>query len=119
MKLSIWQEGQDDIQEKLREYPSLQEYYNMVAKELGCKVEDIVCLAVHPDNEMSDEEGWQVESFFPIGVDLQTEIIDDDYHTDDFAVGRVIRLKHDVIVFVAETNASPWFVYANPKGIEI
>lgn len=60
-----------------------------------------------------------VECIVKMLPDPQIEIIDDDYHTDDFAVGRVIRLKHDGIVFVAETNASPWFVYANPKGIEI
>lgn len=118
MKLNIWKEGQDDIQEKLREYPSLQKYYDMVAKELGCRVEEITCLAVHPDNERSDEEGWQVESFFPRGVDPQTEIIDDDYNTSDFAVGSVICLKQDGVVFVAETNASPWIVYANPNIIE-
>lgn len=111
MKLNIWKEGQDDIQEKLREYPSLQKYYDMVAKELGCKVEEITCLDVHPDNERSDEEGWQVESFFPRGID-------DDYHTSDFSIGSVIRLKQDGVVFVAETNASPWIVYANPNNIE-
>lgn len=118
MKLNIWQEGQDDIQEKLREYPSLQKYYDMVAKELGCKVEEITCLDVHPDNERSDEEGWQVRSFFPRGIDPQTEIIDYDYHTSDFSIGGVIRLKQDGVVFVAETNASPWTVYANPNNIE-
>lgn len=119
MKLNIWKEGQDDIQDKLREYLSLQNYYNMVAKELGCKVEEIVCIAVHPDNEMSDEEGWQLESFFPRGVDLETKIIDDDYHTSDFSIGSVVRLEHDGVVFVAETNASPWIVYSNPSKIEI
>ena len=86
--------------------------------ELGCKVEEITCLAIHPDNERSDEEGWQVESFFPRGIDPQTEIIDDDYHTSDFSVGSVIRLKQDGVVFVAETNVSPWIVYANPNIIE-
>lgn len=31
MKLNIWKEGQDDIQEMLHEYPNLQKYYDMVA----------------------------------------------------------------------------------------
>ena len=61
---------------------------------------------------------WQVKSFFPRGIDPQTEIIDDDYHTSDFSIGSVIRLKQDGVVFVAETNASPWTVYANLNNIE-
>lgn len=119
MKLKIWNYGQKDIQNKISDYPSLQNYYEMVSKELGCKIEDIVCLEVHPDNERSDEEGWQVESFFPRGVDPKTDIINDDYHTNEFSIGNVIRLIQDGVVFVAETNASPWIVYANPKTIEV
>lgn len=39
--------------------------------------------------------------------------------TKDFSVGSVVRLKQDGATFVAETNASPWTIYANPKTIEV
>lgn len=119
MKLNIWKEGQDDIQEMLHEYPNLQKYYDMVANELGCKVEEITCIAVHPDNESIDEEGWRVKSFFPRGVGLQIETIDNDYHTSDFTVGKVIRVKLNGIIFVADANDSPWSVYANSNNVKI
>lgn len=119
MKLCISEEGKNSVNELEEIHPSLKEYHDMVAKEIGCTFEEAVCLFVHPDKEEEDEEGWQVESFFPKGVELKTEIINDDYHTSDFSIGSVVRLIHDGVVFVAETNASPWLVYANPNKIEI
>lgn len=52
-------------------------------------------------------------------VELETSMINDDYNTKDFSVGSVVRLKHDGATFVAETNVSPWTIYANPKTIEV
>lgn len=52
-------------------------------------------------------------------VDPETSMINDDYNTDEFSAGSVVRLKQDGATFVAETNASPWTIYANPKTIEV
>ena len=56
---------------------------------------------------------------FPRGVQPHTELISKDYHTEDFTFGQVIRLKQGDASFVADENASPWTVYANPKQIQI
>lgn len=117
MKLKILQEGQNEIQDRMREYPGLKKCYDMIAKELGCKIEEIVCIDVHPDNEEEDEEGWEIESFFPKETHPEAEVIYDDYCTNDFAVGCVMRIVCDGIVFVAESNASPWCVYGNLNNI--
>lgn len=117
MRLNIWQEGQDDIQDKLREYPSLQNYYDMVAKELGCKVEEIVCIGVLPEHELDDEEGWEIKSFFPHNAQLEITTLDENYSTKDFSIGFVQKVVYKGCVFVAETNASPYIIYANPKSL--
>lgn len=119
IKLKINKEAKKFADELEKEYPSLKSYHDLISKEVGCTWEDVVCLAVHPDHEKCDEEGWQIEAFFPRGVDPETSMINDDYNTKDFSVGSVVRLKHDGATFVAETNASPCTIYANPKTIEV
>lgn len=119
MKLKINKEANNFAVELEKDYPSLKSYHELISKEVGCPWEEVVCLDVHPDNAIGDEEGWQIEAFFPRGIDPETSMINDDYNTKDFSVGSVVRLKHDGATFVAETNASPWTVYANPKTIEV
>lgn len=118
MKLKVNEEAKKFAMKLEKEHPSLVDYHDLISEELGCSFEEVVCLDVHPDNMSCDEEGWKNESFFPKGVDPQTKIIDDDYHTSDFSVGSVVRLTHEGVVFIAETNASPWTVYANPQTFE-
>ena len=91
----------------------------MISHEVGCPWDEVVCLNVHPDNVKSDEEGWNIDSFFPRGVQPHTELISEDYNVEGFAVGRVVRIVADGATFVADQNASPWTVYANPKQIQI
>lgn len=110
MKLKINKATKDDFEEMLKSFPFTERYKSLIEKELNCSWEEVVCLDVHPDNEKSDEEGWNIDSFFPRGVQL---------HTEDFTFGQVIRLKQGDVVFIADENASPWTVYANPKTIEV
>lgn len=119
MKLKVNQETKQAAVDLEKEYPSLSSYHELISKEVGCPFEEVVCLEVHPDNSSGDEEGWSVESFFPKGVEVQTEVINDDYHTSNFSIGSVIRVICEKVIFVAETNASPWIVYANPQTFEM
>lgn len=119
MKLKINKSAKDDFEKMLKSFPFTERYKSLIEKELNCPWEEVVCLDVHPDNAIVDEEGWQIEAFFPRGIDPETSMINDDYNTKDFSVGSVVRLKHDGATFVAETNASPWTIYANPKTIEV
>ena len=100
MKLKINKEAKNFAVELEKEYPSLKSYHELIPKEVGCPWEEVVCLDVHPDN----------------AIDPETRMINDDYKTKVFSV---VRLKQDGATFVADTNASPWTIYANPKTIEV
>ena len=119
MKLKINKSAKEGFEEMLKVFPFTERYKSLIEKELNCPWKEVVCLDVHPDNEKSDEEGWNIDSFFPRGVQPHTELISKDYHTEDFTFGQVIRLKQGDVVFIADENASPWTVYANPKTIEV
>lgn len=119
MKLKINKSAKDDFEEMLKSFPFTERYKILIEKELNCPWEEVVCLGVHPDNEKSDEEGWNIDSFFPNGIQPHTELISDDYRIENFAFGQVIRLKQGNASFVADEDASPWTVYANPKQIEL
>ena len=119
MKLKINKSAKEGFDEILKSFPFTEKYKSLIEKELNCPWEEVVCLDVHPDNERSDEEGWNIDSFFPRGVQPNTELISKDYHTENFTFGQVVRLKQGDAHFIADENASPWTVYANPKQIQI
>lgn len=119
MKLKINKEAKNDFEEILKSFPFTERYKSLIEKELNCPWEEVVCLDVHPDNKRSDEEGWNIDSFFPKGIQPHTELISNDYQTEDFTFGQVIRLKQSDAIFIADENASPWRVYANKNKIEL
>lgn len=73
-----------EITDNISHYPSVQIYYDMVARELGCKVEEIAYLSIHPDWKEYDEEGWWYNSFFPRDSTLEVTMIHPNYSTCDF-----------------------------------
>lgn len=106
-----------EIADIISKYPSVQIYYDMVAKELGCKVEEIAYLSVHPDWKETDEEGWRYKSFFPKDSTLEVTMIHPNYSTSDFCIGTVVRIIYNGTTFIAERNNSPCIIYANPKNV--
>lgn len=119
MKVKIQAKGNADIQNKIKEYPSLKEYFNSVANELGCGVKDIVVLSVHPDKEENDPEGYVHQSFFPNDTEVKEIEVTDNYQTEGGqVVGTVVKLEADGIIFMAECHASPYTVYGNSKKVE-
>lgn len=106
-----------EIADIISQYPSVQIYYDMVAKELGCKVEEIAYLSVHPDWKETDEEGWRYKSFFPRDSTLEVTMIHPNYSTSDFCIGTVVRIIYNGTTFIAERNNSPCIIYANPKNV--
>lgn len=108
-------EGAEDL---VKDYPSVREYFNgLVCKEIGCSFEDMVCIGVLPEHELDDEEGWEIKSFFPHDAQLEITTLDEDYSIGDFSIGLVRKVVYEGCVFVAETNASPYIIYANPKNL--
>lgn len=116
-KVATW-DIQEHIQELIKEYPSTKKHFQWIADRLNCKIKDIVGLAVHPDNEKTDEEGWSVESFFAPGTRIKHLFNHKDVHTEEFSFGNVEELQVGADLFISEVNASPFFVYANPHSIE-
>lgn len=116
MKLKINKEAKNFAVELEKDYPSLKSYHELISNEVGCPWEEVVCLDVHPDNAIGDEEGWQIEAFFPRGIDPETSMINE---YQRFFCWFGSTFEHDGATFVAETNASPWTIYANPKTIEV
>lgn len=106
-----------EIADIISKFPSVQIYYDMVAKELGCKVEEIAYLSVHPDWKETDEEGWRYKSFFPKDSTLEVTMIHPNYSTSDFCIGTVVRIIYNGTTFIAERNNSPCIIYANPKNV--
>lgn len=107
--------GQDEIRDIIESYPSAKNYYEYVAKSLGCDISDLAVLLVNPSHEDVDEEGWNIESFFPVGAHLETTVVSNDYKTDDFYFGHVFSIVYNNEKFIADQNASPLMVWANMK----
>lgn len=117
-KLKVNKFGKECIDELRDDYPSLKPYYDEVADKVGCSYEEMVILEVHPDWVEEDEEGWDIRSFFPRGVNLEITELYPDYGTEDFSIGLVLEVKYEGKTFIAETNASPYILYANPQNIQ-
>lgn len=107
--MKILPESQEYINGLLKEYKSLSDYYREVAYHLGCRIKDIGML--EPQDSGEDEEGWELQSFFPESSEISQKVLYEDYHTSDFSIGRVIRLKVDGKTYIAEQNAAPFIVY--------
>jgi len=116
--LIITPEYKEAAEDLVKEYPSVKEYFDgLVCKEIGCSFEEMVCIGVLPEHELDDEEGWEIKSFFPQGAHLEITTLDENYSTKDFSIGLVQKVVHEDCVFVAETNASPYIIYTNPKNL--
>lgn len=114
----ITPEYKESLEDLVKDYPSVKEYFDgLVCKEIGCSFEEMVCIGVLPEHELDDEEGWEIKSFFPHNAQLEITTLDENYSTEDFSIGLVQKVVYEGCVFVAETNASPYIIYANPKNL--
>lgn len=90
----------------------MQKYIGWVAKRLGCDVEQLRYLSVHPDFVDKDEEGWDLDSFFPKGTPTEKRLLHRDGEVEgvslgNFAIGEVWEIKALGQTFIADRNASP------------
>jgi len=105
--------GQEDIRSTIDSYPDTKSYYEFVASKLGCSIEDLSLLNVLPEFAAVDEEGWNIESFFPTCSDIKITKISDNYCVDGFTFGEVYEVLYDGETFIADCSASPFSVWAN------
>ena len=109
--------AQDDIKDTMRNHPSTRDYYSFVASKLGCSIEDLSLLNTLPEFAAVDEEGYNIESFFPTCSDIKITKISDNYCLDDFTFGEVYEVLYDGETFIADSSGSPFSVWANGKVI--
>lgn len=115
--LKVWKESQFSIQDLIEEVPSTKNFFIKVAEELGCEIKNLIRLLVHPDYENYDKEGWRLGSFFPAGVKIKEEVINEEFELDDFSISIVSRLFVEGNKFIAVVNAHPFIIYASDKNI--
>ena len=117
-KVVTW-DIQEHIQDLMKEYPATKEYFDWVAERLNCSINKIKGLAVRPEFQETDEEGWNIESFFEPGTRIRRLSTYANKHVDGFAFGEVEEIQVGNDLFIAEVNACPYIIYANPNTIEV
>ena len=110
---------QEHIKDLMKEYPATQEYFAWVAERLNCSINEIEGLAVRPEFQETDEEGWNIESFCEPGTRIRHLFTHKNKHVDGFTFGDVEEIQVGYDLFITEVNASPYYVYANPNTIEV
>lgn len=119
-----YQLGQDCINETLSNYPNTKSYYDYVARTLGCEISQLALLLVNPSFNDTDEEGWNIESFFPVRSHIEVTVITTNYNCppdgqcNGFTFGEVLQVVFDDEKFVADHNASPFGVWAKYEEVE-
>ena len=111
--------SQEIINDLLKDYPSLRVYFKEIAYHLNCRIEDLRILEVHHDFEEQDEEGWELESFFPKGTKIENQrVLYDNYQTSDFSIGEVSKITITGKAYIVEQNAAPLTVYTKVQRNE-
>lgn len=98
-------------------------YVCWVAKRLNCKISELRILdSLSP----SDEEGWLIESFFPVGSEIKQTLLHSDGDKNhevselcfaDFSIGEVIEVEYKGKKLIADRNASPIGMYICERDI--
>lgn len=110
---------QQYIQDLMKDYPDTRKYFAWIAERLNCSIDEIEGLAVRPEFQEADEEGWNIESFFEPGTSIKRLFMHKNQQTDNFSFGLVEEIQVGDDLFITEVNASPYLVYANPNTIEV
>lgn len=99
------------------------EYLKFISEKLDCAIDELCYLDVHPDFNELDEEGWNIDSFFPRGTELAIETLHDDMsdkiaiEIPNFSIGVVKEVVVNGKVFYADYNASPIGMITKREGL--
>lgn len=121
MVLKINEFSDDIISEELM--TEMGEYVKFIAEKLDCDIDELCYLDVHPDFEKSDEEGWNINSFFPKGTKLSVETLHDEMdgkiaiEIPNFSIGVIKKVVVNGKVFYADYNASPIGMLTKREGL--
>lgn len=123
MELKVNEFSQEIIEDICLSSISEYTYVRWVAKRLNCKISELRILeSLNP----SDEEGWFIESFFPVGLEIKQTLLHSDIDKnrkvselcfDDFSIGEVIEVEYKDKKLIADRNASPIGMYICERDI--
>ena len=107
----------DFMNELIKEYPSTVQFFDMIGEILGCNKDELRVINVHPDYEKTDEEGWEIKSFFPKtdANNFNVENLHSGYHTSDFYFGDIYKITYHGITLVAIHNCMTIGMFINLK----
>lgn len=123
MELKVNEYSQEIIEDicsiSISDYTSVR----WIAKRLNCKISELRILeSLSP----SDEEGWLIESFFPVGSEIKQTLLHSDMDKNhqvselcfaDFSIGEVIEVEYKDKKLIADRNASPIGMYICERDI--
>ena len=101
----------------------MSEYLKFIAEKLDCAIDELCYLDVHPDFEELDEEGWNINSFFPKGTQLAVGTLHDEINgkiaieIPNFSIGVIKEVVANGKVFYADYNASPIGMITKREGL--
>ncbi len=123
MELKVNEFSQEVIKDLCLTSISAYAYVLWIAKKLNCKISE---LKTFGSLSSSDEEGWLIESFFPVGSEIKQTLL----HLDidkyrkvselcfaDFSIGEVIEVEYKGKKLIADRNASPIGMYICERDI--
>lgn len=88
------------------------EHLEWVAKQLGCSSRELVVLDVQPDAKDYDEEGWNLTSYFPELVEVQSEMLESCRVYEDLQISNIQKITADGVTYIGDQDACPWTIYA-------
>jgi hypothetical protein len=121
MVLKINESSDNIISEWMK--TEMSEYIKFIAKKLDCAIDELCYLDVHPDFKDLDEEGWNIDSFFPKGTKFAVATLHDDMNgkiaieIPNFSIGVVKEVVVNGKVFYADYNASPVGIITKREGL--
>lgn len=123
MELKVNEFSQEIIKDICSISTSDYTYVCWIAKRLNCKISE---LRILESLSSFDEEGWLIESFFPVGSEIKQTLLHSDVDENqqiselcfsDFSIGEVIEVEYKGKKLIADRNASPMGMYICEKDI--
>lgn len=123
MELKVNNFSQEIIEDICSIQISEYKYFCWIAKRLNCKVSE---LRILDSLSSSDEEGWLIESYFPVSSEIKQTLLHSDIDKNcqvpelcfaDFSIGEVIEVEYKGKKLIADRNASPMIMYICERDI--
>lgn len=101
-----YQLAQDCIATTLHADKTAKDYYDYIARTLGCEIIELANLIPNEAFVDSANCGCSVEDFFPVGSHIEVTVITTDFTTSSgFSVGEVLQIVYNDEKFIADRKS--------------